>query len=69
MLIQLKILDYIVKFQANMIEKIWDLIGMHYLLQNKGRKLLNCLFYKHIFVDLNLNKLQIQSRTSIILHD
>lgn len=40
-----------------MMEKIRGLIGVHYLLQNNGAKLLKYLSYKYAFVDPNLDKL------------
>lgn len=56
------------RFQAYIIEKIWNLISVHYLLQIKRAKLLKYLSYKYLFVDSNLDKVQTQSKINIILY-
>ncbi len=40
-----------------MIEKIWDLIGIYYQLQNNGAIFLYCLSDGYIFLDLDLDKI------------
>ena len=57
MLIQLQILNSIMGFQAYMIEKIWDLIGIYYHLQNNSVVMLYHLSNGHAFLDLDLDKI------------
>lgn len=39
-------------------EKIWGLVNMHYPLQNNKAKLEKYLFYKYMFLDFGLDKIQ-----------
>lgn len=68
MLIQLQILYCIMGFWAHIMEKVRGLVGMYYLLQNNGANLLKRLSHEYAFVDPDLDKVQTQSRISIILH-
>ena len=43
-------------FQAQIMEKIWSLVGIHYQLQNNSAALLCRLFNKHAFLDLDFDK-------------
>ena len=56
LLIQLQILDSIMVFRAHIMEKIRDLIGIYYQLQNNGTALLCRLSNGHAFLDPYLNK-------------
>ncbi len=56
MLIQLQILDSIIGFRAQMMEKIRGLVGIYYQLQNNGAVLLHCLSNGHAFLDSDLDK-------------
>ena len=40
-----------------MMEKICDLIGIYYQLQNNGAALLRCLSHRHAFLDLQFDKI------------
>ena len=41
-----------------MVEKVWDLVGMHYPLQNNRTKLLKRLSHEYAFMDPDLDKVQ-----------
>ncbi len=56
MLIQLQILDSIMRFRAHMMEKIWGLVGIHYPLHNNGTALLRRLYDGYAFLDSDLDK-------------
>ena len=57
MLIHLQILVSIMALQAHMIEKIWNLVGIHYQLQSNNTVLSQRLYNKHMFLDPDLNKI------------
>lgn len=40
-----------------MIEKIWDLVGIHYTMQNNKVKLLKYLSHKYVFMNSDFNKI------------
>ena len=56
MLLQLQILDFIMGFQAHMIEKFRGFINIYYQLQSNGTAFLHCLSDEHAFLDPNLDK-------------
>lgn len=49
-------------------KEIWDLVGIHYLLQKNKAKLLKWLSNWYVFMDSDLDKIQTHSKTSIILY-
>lgn len=44
------------EFSANMMKKIWGVVGIHYQLQNIGAAFLYCLSYRYAFLDPDLDQ-------------
>lgn len=57
MQIYLQIVDSIIEFQAYMIEKFRSLVSIYYQFQSNSVTLLYCLSDKHMFLNLDFDKI------------